>query len=40
MNRKRDAASAYYGYLQRVQSGANAKYAYRRLVDWGLIRRR
>jgi predicted Zn-dependent protease len=40
MNRKRDAAGAYYGYLQRVQSGANAKYAYRRLADWGLIRRR
>ena len=40
MNRKRDAAGAYYSYLQRVQSGTNAKYAYRRLAEWGVIRRR
>jgi predicted Zn-dependent protease len=40
MGRRRDAAQAYYDYLQVVSSGEQARYAYNRLVEWGYVRRR
>ena len=39
MGRRRDAAQAYYDYLQAVSSGEQAQYAYNRLVEWGYVRR-
>lgn len=40
MNRRPEAARAYVRYLQSVNSGDKAKYAYRRLLAWGVIRPR
>jgi len=38
MQKKEPAARHYYQYLQAVQQGDNAKYAYKRLKDWGYIK--
>ena len=38
MARKKDAADHYYRYLEAVNQGRQAEYAYRRLVDWGYVR--
>jgi beta-barrel assembly-enhancing protease len=35
MGRKPDAAREYQRYLQKVQQGDKARYAYQRLVQWG-----
>ena len=35
MNRIPEAADHYQRYLQVVQEGEKAQYAYRRLVEWG-----
>ena len=40
MGRRRDAANEYYRYLQIVNQGEQAQYAYGRLVEWGYIRPR
>jgi len=40
MGRRRDAANEYYRYLQTVNQGEQAQYAYGRLVEWGYIRPR
>lgn len=40
MGRRKDAAQAYYRYLQQVSQGEPAQYAYQRLVEWGYIRPR
>jgi beta-barrel assembly-enhancing protease len=37
MGRKPDAAREYQRYLQQVQQGDKAKYAYQRLVQWGYV---
>lgn len=39
MGRKKQAADAYYRYLQNVNQGPQAKHAYNRLVDWGYIKK-
>jgi len=39
MQHRKEAASFYSQYLQVVQEGEKAKYAYRRLVEWGYIKR-
>ena len=39
MGRQETAAKLYYRYLQQVQQGENAKYAYGRLVEWGYVKR-
>jgi len=38
MGNKKAAAEKYYEYLQVVNSGDNAKHAYRRLFEWGYIK--
>jgi beta-barrel assembly-enhancing protease len=38
MSRIPDAAREYHGYLQQVREGAQAQYAYKRLVEWGYIK--
>ncbi|MCP3951891.1 MAG: M48 family metalloprotease [Desulfobacterales bacterium] len=38
MQKKEPAARQYYQYLKAVRQGDNAKYAYKRLVDWGYIK--
>jgi predicted Zn-dependent protease len=38
MGRKRDAANEYYRYLNTVNQGDQARYAYGRLVEWGYIK--
>jgi predicted Zn-dependent protease len=38
MNRKEAAADHYYRFLQQVNQGEEARYAYRRLVEWGYIK--
>ncbi len=38
MQKKEPAARQYYNYLQVVRQGDSAKYAYRRLVEWGYIK--
>ncbi|MCF8061904.1 MAG: M48 family metalloprotease [Deltaproteobacteria bacterium] len=38
MGRRRDAAQAYYDYLQAASGGDQARYAYNRLVEWGYVR--
>jgi predicted Zn-dependent protease len=38
MQQKEPAARQYYNYLQVVRQGDNAKYAYKRLVDWGYLK--
>jgi len=40
MGRKNDAANDYYRYLQIVNQGDQAQYAYGRLVEWGYIKPR
>jgi predicted Zn-dependent protease len=35
---KKTAADHYYRYLQQVNQGSNAQYAYNRLVEWGYIK--
>lgn len=39
MERIEQAAEHYHRYLQKVTRGAHARYAYRRLVEWGYYRR-
>jgi len=39
MKKKKEAASQYQRYLQIVNQGEQAQYAYRRLVEWGYIKR-
>ncbi len=36
---QKSAADNYYKYLQVVNQGSNAKYAYGRLVEWGYIKK-
>ena len=38
MQKKEPAARHYYQYLQSVRQGDNAKYAYKRLVEWGYLK--
>ena len=38
MNRIEASANDYYRYLQIVNQGEKAKYAYQRLVKWGYIK--
>lgn len=38
MEKIQDAAQAYNTYLQQVQQGKQAQYAYQRLKEWGYIR--
>ena len=35
---RKSAADNYYRYLQAVNQGSNAQYAYNRLVEWGYIK--
>ena len=37
MGRRNDAANEYYRYLNTVNQGDQARYAYGRLVEWGYI---
>ena len=39
MHRRKEAAQAYYRYLQQVREGKMARYAYQRLVQWGYLKR-
>ena len=39
MNDKQGAANEYHRFLQTVNQGQQAEYAYKRLVDWGYIRK-
>ena len=39
MHRRKEAAQAYYRFLQQVKQGKMAQYAYRRLVQWGYLKR-
>jgi predicted Zn-dependent protease len=39
MQQRSESAENYYRYLQAVQQGDMAKYAYQRLVQWGYIRK-
>ena len=36
---RKSAAENYYAYLQVVDQGSNAQYAYNRLVEWGYIKK-
>jgi beta-barrel assembly-enhancing protease len=36
---RKSAADHYYKYLQAVNQGDNAKYAYNRLLEWGYIKK-
>ena len=36
---RKSAAENYYAYLQAVNQGSNAQYAYNRLVEWGYIKK-
>lgn len=38
MQHKQAAAQTYHRYLQQVNAGGQAKYAYQRLVDWGYVK--
>lgn len=38
MDNKQKSADDYYRYLQQVSEGDQAKYAYQRLVQWGVIK--
>ncbi len=40
MGRRRDAANEYYRYLNTVNQGDQARYAYGRLVEWGYVKPR
>lgn len=37
MHKKESAANEYHRYLQQVNQGEQAKYAYQRLIDWGYV---
>jgi predicted Zn-dependent protease len=37
MGKREQAGEHYYQYLQSVNSGENAQYAYNRLVEWGYV---
>ncbi|MGE4421845.1 MAG: M48 family metalloprotease [Pseudodesulfovibrio sp.] len=37
MGHQRDAAEAYYKFLQKVNQGEQAQHAYNRLVEWGYV---
>ena len=37
MQRKKEAATYYYKYLQQVRQGSQAQYAYKKLQSWGYI---
>jgi tetratricopeptide (TPR) repeat protein len=37
---QRAAADNYHRYLQQVNQGSNAQYAYNRLIEWGYIKPR
>lgn len=39
MQRKKEAADNYYRYLQVVTEGDKAQHAYRRLVEWGYVKK-
>ncbi len=39
MQQQKQAADNYYKYLQIVNQGPNAQHAYRRLVEWGYIKK-
>ena len=39
MQQQRESAENYYRYLQAVQQGDMAKHAYKRLMQWGYIRK-
>ncbi len=38
MGQRKPAAENYYRYLQAVNEGKNAQYAYQRLVEWGYVK--
>jgi predicted Zn-dependent protease len=38
MGQKKNAASAYYRFLQNINQGTQAKHAYNQLVTWGYIK--
>ena len=38
MGRRQPAAESYHRYLQAVNQGRNAQYAYNRLVEWGYVK--
>ena len=38
MGDRDEAANLYYAYLQKVNSGDQAQYAYTRLKQWGYLR--
>ena len=38
MQHREESAKAYYRYLQIVNQGDQAKYAYQRLVEWGYVK--
>jgi len=38
MGSKQKSAEDYYHYLQQVNEGDQARYAYQRLVEWGVIK--
>lgn len=39
MERVKESANEYYNYLQIVNQGEKAKYAYQRLVEWGYVKK-
>lgn len=39
MDRVKESANEYYNYIQIVNQGEKAKYAYQRLVEWGYIKK-
>jgi len=39
MNRMSESADKYYQYIKIVNQGDKAKYAYRRLVEWGYVKK-
>lgn len=39
MERVKESANEYYNYLQIVNQGKKAKYAYQRLVEWGYVKK-
>ena len=38
MGNKQKSADDYYRYLQQITEGDNAQYAYKRLVEWGVVK--
>jgi tetratricopeptide (TPR) repeat protein len=40
LKKKKPAAEHYHKYLQAVNQGDNAKHAYKRLVEWGYIKKK